>query len=162
MDLADDLHEKGGTRGQQCGTLAGNLEVWQFVWQFVLGRRRMTAVSHARDVDVQQERRWRSWWWTLLYVDASASTLLSLSVGGDVKGMPRDIRMISLCVYVCRSWRCNWAPCCFRLVDNHRSISRPPSFLQQSLLALAHCSNKRRPRSTVPFAAGAAPFRNLP
>jgi len=65
----------------------------------------MTAVSHARDVDVQQARRWGSWWWTLLYVDASASTLLSLSVGGDVKGMPRDIRMIiSLCVYVCMSF----------------------------------------------------------
>lgn len=23
------------TRGQQCGTLAGDPEVWQFVWQFV-------------------------------------------------------------------------------------------------------------------------------
>ena len=29
MDLADDLHEEGGRRGQQCGTLAGDLEVWQ-------------------------------------------------------------------------------------------------------------------------------------
>lgn len=64
----------------------------------------MTAISHARDVDVQQARRWRSWRCTLLYVDASASTLLSLSVGGDVKGMPRDIRMMSVCVYVCRSF----------------------------------------------------------
>jgi hypothetical protein len=34
-----------------------------------------------RDGDVRQARGWRSWWCTLLYVDASASTLLSLSVG---------------------------------------------------------------------------------
>ena len=106
------------TRGQHCGRLAGDPEgrAW-CAW-------RMTGISHARDVDVQQARRWRSWWCALRCVDASASTLLSLSVGGDVnKGtMERDAAAMYQCSHMMMamsmpppcSRRCSRAPYCFR------------------------------------------------
>lgn len=64
MDLADDLHEKGGNeRARSPATLKCGSKCGSGVPGRITDGR---SLAWARDVDVQQARRWRSWRYTLL------------------------------------------------------------------------------------------------
>lgn len=105
---------------------------------------------------MRQARSWRCWWCTLLYADASASTLLSLSVGVE-----RDA-CTSIYIRVCRRRRVRGAVAECRVAFIPFDLSLYSLPFPQSLPVLARRSNKRRLWCTVPCLAGAAPFRSLP
>jgi hypothetical protein len=99
MDLAaDDLHEVDGNESARTPATL----------MCLAGEREVACWCCWRDADVRHARMCKSWWCTVLYVDAAASTLLSLSVGS--KGM--------LCTSIStqpRPWRCSRTSCCFHL-----------------------------------------------